>query len=83
MSIKPDVCVRIPDNRIGRVRDKNKYGEWRVRVKRFSSNTYQFIYFKKKDLKVVNCPQGWMTPKGYKAYLRKTLAKMRERNLLK
>ncbi len=34
MQIKPGCCVKLPDGRIGRVRDKNKYGMWRVRVKR-------------------------------------------------
>lgn len=81
MSIKPGVCVKIPDGRIGRVRDKNN-GEWRIRVKRKTSNSHQFIYYKSKYLKIVSCPPGWMSIDGYNKYLKKTLAKMREKKLI-
>lgn len=79
MSIKPGSCVKLPDGRIGRIRDKNKYGEWRVRVKRKTSNTHQFLYFKPKQLKIIPCPVGWMSVEGYNRYLRKTLAKMNKK----
>ena len=79
MSIKPGDCVKIPDGRIGRVRDKNIYGEWRVRVKRKTSKTHHFMYFKPKQLKIVHCPHGWMSVTGYNNYLQKTLSKMRDR----
>ena len=31
------------------------------------------------QLEPVECPRGWMSPDGYRRYLRVTLAKMRER----
>jgi hypothetical protein len=94
MIIKPGVCVRLPDKRIGRVRDRHgndnrAYSSkrssdrstiWRVRVKRTTSNTHQFLYFPANKLKVVDCPKGWMSIEGYNSYLKKTLAKFRERS---
>jgi hypothetical protein len=82
MSIKAGVCVRLPDKRIGRVRDKNKYGEWRVRVKRTTSNSHQFLYFTSKQLKVIVCPKGWMSVDGYNSYLKQTISKMKQRKSL-
>lgn len=72
------VCVKIPDGRVGRVRDKNG-NQWKIRVMRAKGKTHQFLYFSKKQLQVVACPKGWMTPEGYNNYLNKTLAKMNER----
>ena len=71
-------CVRIPDGRIGRVREVcgRKY---RVRVRRKTSATHQFLTFAAGDLKRVGCPKGWMSPEGYVRYLKVTLAKMRQR----
>jgi hypothetical protein len=37
-------CVRIPDGRIGRVREFSK-GKYRVRVRRMTSATHQFLTF--------------------------------------
>ncbi len=71
-------CVRIPDGRIGRVRAIEK-GQARVRVRRKTSATHQFLMFARKDLRRVDCPPGWMSPAGYLRYLRVTLAKMRMR----
>ena len=71
-------CVRIPDGRIGRVRGPAG-GKVRVRVRRTTSATHQFLMFAGKDLKRVDCPKGWMSPEGYARYLRITLAKMRKR----
>ena len=31
------------------------------------------------ELQVVDCPGGWMSPRGYARYLRITLSKMRKR----
>jgi hypothetical protein len=71
-------CVRIPDGRIGRVRDVS--GEkFRVRVRSTTSATHQFLMFAAEDLKRADCPKGWMSPQGYARYLRVTLAKMRQR----
>ena len=71
-------CVRIPDGRIGRVR--GVYGKkYRVRVRRATSATHQFLMFAAQDLKRVDCPKGWMSPEGYVRYLKATLAKMRQR----
>lgn len=71
-------CVRIPDGRIGRVRDASE-GKYRVRVRRTTSATHQFLMFAAGDLKRVDCPKGWMSPDGYTRYLEVTLAKMKER----
>jgi hypothetical protein len=71
-------CVRIPDGRIGRVREVFN-GKYRVRVRRTASATHQFLTFDASDLKRAECPQGWMSPSGYVRYLRVTLAKMRKR----
>jgi hypothetical protein len=71
-------CVRIPDGRIGRVREVCG-GKYRVRVRRTTSATHQFLTFAGKDLKRTDCPKGWMSPEGYARYLRVTLAKMRRR----
>ena len=71
-------CVRIPDGRIGRVRESSK-GKYRVRVRRTTSATHQFLMFAAADLKPADCPKGWMSPAGYTRYLKTTLAKMRQR----
>jgi len=71
-------CVRLPDGRVGRVRDR-AHGKVRVRVRRATSQTHQFLYFAPSALARVDCPEGWMTPGGYTRYLRATLAKMRTR----
>ena len=71
-------CVRIPDGRIGRVREVLG-GKYRVRVRRATSATHQFLMFAARDLKRADCPRGWMSPAGYVRYLKVTLAKMRQR----
>ena len=71
-------CVRIPDGRIGRVREVSG-GKYRVRVRRATSATHQFLMFASGDLERVDCPKGWMSPEGYVRYLKVTLAKMRQR----
>jgi hypothetical protein len=71
-------CVRVPDGRIGRVREISR-GKCRVRLRRTTSATHQFLMFAVGDLKPVDCPKGWMSPEGYLRYLRVTLAKMRLR----
>jgi hypothetical protein len=71
-------CVRIRDGRIGRVREVSN-GKYRVRVRRTTSATHQFLMFDARDLKRAECPKGWMSPAGYVRYLRVTLAKMRKR----
>jgi hypothetical protein len=71
-------CVRIPDGRIGRVREVAG-GRYRVRVRRATSVTHQFLVFGAGDLQRVGCPKGWMSPEGYVRYLTVTLAKMRQR----
>lgn len=72
-------CVKIPDGRIGRVREKigSKY---KVRVRRTTSETHQFLIFNRHELESVDCPKGWMSVEGYNRYLKKTLAKMKERD---
>lgn len=76
--INPGDCVKIPDGRIGRVRDKNGQG-YRVRVRRYTSKTHQFLLFTKESLTKVSCPKGWMSKQGYNRYLKVTLEKMKQR----
>ena len=81
-SFKVGDCVRIPDGRIGRVREVMG-PHCRVRVRRTTSETHQFLKFIADDLERVDCPKGWMSPEGYVRYLDTTLAKMREREAAK
>ena len=71
-------CVRIPDGRIGRVREVSRT-TYRVRVRRKTSKTHQFLVLTAAEMEPVDCPSGWMSPTGYRRYLRVTLAKMRVR----
>jgi len=81
-TIKSGDCVKIPDGRIARVRGTSG-GRYRVRVRRATSETHQFLWFPAQELELVKCPKGWMSPSGYNRYLRTTLAKMRERTAKK
>ena len=71
-------CIRLPDGRIGRVRGYIG-GKVRVRVRRTTSETHQFLLCRPSDLRRIQCPAGWMSPAGYRRYLRPTLAKLRAR----
>lgn len=71
-------CVKVPDGRIGRVRAVEA-GRYRVRVQRRTSKTHQFLLLRAGELSRAECPAGWMSPDGYRRYLRTTLAKMRQR----
>jgi len=75
-------CVRIPDGRIGRVREATG-PHCKVRVRRTTSKTHQFLKLIGDDLERVVCLKGWMSPEGYVRYLDTTLAKMRERKAAK
>jgi len=75
-------CVRIPDGRTGRVREVEGR-RYKVRVRRKTSQTHQFLTFAAEDLERVDCPKGWMSPEGYVRYLDATLAKMRQRGAAK
>ncbi|MGH2613249.1 MAG: hypothetical protein ACRDFB_09435 [Rhabdochlamydiaceae bacterium] len=72
-------CVKVPDGRVGRIRNIEEENI-RVRVMRTTSYTHQFLLYNKAALKVIACPKGWMSPKGYNRYLTTTLAKMKEHN---
>ena len=71
-------CVRVPDGRIGRVRAVES-GRYRIRVQRRTSKTHQFLLLRAGELRRVECPAGWMSPAGYRRYLKPTLAKLRKR----
>jgi hypothetical protein len=71
-------CVRVPDGRIGRVRARSGR-QLRVRVRRPTSATYTFLLLAPSDLRAAECPKGWMSPAGYRRYLKPTLAKLRVR----
>ena len=75
-------CVRIPDGRIGRVREVTGR-RYKVRVRRQTSKTHKFVEFAAEDLERVDCPKGWMSPEGYARYLGATLAKMKKREAVK
>lgn len=77
-SIKIGDCVRLPDGRIARVRDRTG-GKVKVRVRRKTSRTHQFLVVAAGELERIQCPKGWMSPEGYNRYVKTTLAKMRER----
>ena len=77
-TIREGDCVRLPDGRIGRVRECSR-DSCTIRVRRTTSKTHQFVDVSVSQLKRVECPKGWMSPEGYKRYLAVTLAKMRER----
>lgn len=71
-------CVRVPDGRVGRVRAVEKDG-YRVRLQRRTSKTHHFLTFRAGELTRVTCPKGWMSPDGYRRYLKPTLAKLKKR----
>jgi len=78
VNIKLGDCVRISDGRIARVRHISK-GVYKVRVRRKTSNSNQFLNFREGELIKVDCPKGWMSPEGYNRYLEMTLMKMKIR----
>lgn len=70
--------VKLPDGRVARVRDR-VHATYRARVRRTTSKSHQWLDVPAADLEKVDCPKGWMSPEGYSRYLKKTLAKQRER----
>ena len=56
-------CVRIPDGRTGRVREVEGR-RYKVRVRRKTSQTHQFLTFAAEDLERVDCPEGVDEPGG-------------------
>lgn len=71
-------CVRLPDKRLGRVRGYVD-GQVRVRVRLPASETHRFLLYPPARLTRVRCAKGWMSPEGYRRYLRATLSKLRLR----
>jgi hypothetical protein len=71
-------CVKVPDGRIGRVRGRVGR-KLRVRVRRRTSATHQFLLLAPGEVHAVPCPRGWMSPAGYRRYLKPTLAELRAR----
>ena len=67
-------CVRVPDGRLGRVRGRSA-GKVRVRVRRKTSRTHQFLELEPRELQAVECPKGWMSADGYRRYMRAIGAK--------
>lgn len=76
--IRPGDCVKLPDGRLARVREVEN-GTYRVRVRRKTSKTHQFLKVPAEALRRAACPEGWMSPEGYNRYLKITLEKMRKR----
>jgi hypothetical protein len=81
-SYKPGDCVKLPDGRIARVRDKSG-SKYRVRIRRKTSETHQFLWCAASELQHSACPKGWMSPEGYMRYLRTTLNKAKARQAAK
>ena len=71
-------CVRVPDGRIGRIRARVGTA-WRVRVRRPAGTSDQFLVLAARVLRRVPTPSGWMSPDGYRRYLKATLTKLRAR----
>jgi hypothetical protein len=78
-SIQPGDCVRLRDGRAARVRERAD-DKCKVRVRRTTSKSHQFLTLMSDELERIECPKGWMSPSGYNRYLAVTLAKMRQRN---
>lgn len=76
--IRDGDCVRLNDGRVGRVRGRLG-GSFKIRVRRKTSETHQFLMVPAAELQRIPCPAGWMSPEGYRRYLKVTLAKMRQR----
>jgi hypothetical protein len=76
--IQKGECVKLPDGRIARVRGTQN-GKYKVRVRRTTSLSHQFLFFEAGQLERIDCPKGWMSPAGYNRYVRITLAKMKLR----
>jgi hypothetical protein len=68
----------LADGRIGRVRELTGR-KCKVRVRRKTGASHQFIMIERHALKQANCPKGWMSREGYARYLKVTLAKMSQR----
>ena len=73
-------CVRVPGGRLGRVRARVAAG-WRVRVRRHSGTSNEFLVLLPSQMRRIPTPKGWMTPIGYRRYLKATLARLRLRRL--
>ena len=63
---------------MGRVRGA-RGNQIKVRVRRKTSATHEFLLLSPSSLKKASCPKGWMSPEGYRRYLKVTLQKMRIR----
>jgi hypothetical protein len=71
-------CVRVPDGRTGRLRARTG-GRWKVRVRRRTSKTHQFLVLEASEVSAVATPEGWMSAAGYRRYLRAVEAAARKR----
>jgi hypothetical protein len=78
-SIQPGDCVRLRDGRVARVRERAD-DQCKVRVRRTTSKSHQFLILMSGELERIECPKGWMSPTGYNRYLKVTLAKLGRRN---
>jgi hypothetical protein len=79
MNLSLGDIVLIPDGRLARVRGREQE-KVKVRVRRKTSNTHQFLFFSEKALQKTETPPGWMSPEGYRSYLKTTLEKMEQRS---
>jgi hypothetical protein len=79
LKINPGDCVQIADGRVARVRENIAHGFSRIRVRKNTSNSHQFLEIRNSELKKIDCPKGWMSPEGFNRYIKVTLRKMKER----
>lgn len=62
--VKAGDCVRIPDGRPGRVREREG-AKFLVRVRRRGQTSNELLLFGSRDLRKIEPPSGWMTAEGY------------------
>ncbi len=75
MPIQPRGCVRLPDGRVGRVRE-HVGDALRVRVRRTMSISQQFVLTKTAQVERICCPEG------YNRYLTVSLKRMHGRTVV-
>ncbi len=64
VSLRPGDCVRVPDGRPGRVRDR-RGDKYRIRVRRVGGTSDEFLLLPRRELVRIDPPAGWMSLEGY------------------
>jgi hypothetical protein len=66
-SIRSGVCVRLSDGRIGRVQRAHE-GCVDVSTTRRRTGTTEVLELEPREVKVIACPPGRMSPEGYRRF---------------